>query len=211
MEAESRQIVGIVGGSCAGKTWLADRLQKTFRLRAARLSQDDFYLDRSYLSRTRREKLNFDHPRAIDWPRLESVLSKWAGGETVSVPRYDFVTHGRLPAEAALRPAPVIIVEGLWLFRRSSLRRLFTLKVFIRSSNELCVERRLHRDILERGRTRQQVLEQLHRHTLPMFDRFVAPQEKWADVVLNAPICADDVENLAAVLQERISNCSVGI
>src|SRR5438067_11198319 len=100
MQAESPQIVGIVGGSCAGKSWLAERLQQALRLNATRLSQDDFYLDRSHLSSARRARLNFDHPRAIDWERLEKVLSKWAHGETASVPRYDFVTHGRLRGEA---------------------------------------------------------------------------------------------------------------
>ena len=87
------QIVGIAGGSCAGKTWLADRLSEPSGNDAVRISLDSFYLDRSYLSAGRRALLNFDHPRAIDWRSLERVLRKCAAREQFSVPRYDFATH----------------------------------------------------------------------------------------------------------------------
>src|SRR5688572_26593412 len=188
MQAESPHIVGIAGGSCAGKTWLADRLQKRLGSKAERLSLDNFYRDQSHLSLARRARVNFDRPQSIDWKRVEEVLSDFLQGRAASVPRYDYVSHGRLRDDLVLSPAPILIVEGLWLFRRPAVRKLFSLKVYIRSTNDLCKERRVRRDMRERGRTREQVLEQLHRHTLPMFERFVAPQEKWADVILDAPI-----------------------
>src|SRR5687768_13666250 len=115
MEVHLRHIVGISGGSCAGKSWLADRLLSAFADDAVKLSQDDFYFDRSHLSPARRARLNFDHPRAIDWERLEQVIARFAQGRATSVPRYDFATHGRLRGETALRPAAILIVEGLWL------------------------------------------------------------------------------------------------
>jgi uridine kinase len=198
------QIIGIVGGSCAGKTWLAERLATGLGRRATRLSQDDFYFDRSHLSLGRRARLNFDHPRAIDWDRLETVLANCQAGVSVAVPRYDFATHSRRSSEDVIEVNPVIVVEGLWLFRRPSMRRLFSLKVFIRSGSELSVERRLRRDTVERGRTPAQVLEQWERYTQPMFLKFVAPQEKWADVVLEAPVNERDV----AALVERASETS---
>jgi uridine kinase len=197
MLSELPQTIGIVGGSCAGKSWLAARLQALLGPGAARLSQDDFYLDRAHLSAGQKKRVNFDHPRSIDWARLESVLSQAAAGCRVAVPRYDFASHGRLSSDGVLPPARIILVEGLWLFRRASLRKRFALRIFIRSTDELCVERRLARDVAERGRTREQVLMQLERFTFPMFARFVAPQEKWADVVLNAPIRERDVCALA--------------
>ena len=214
MDAQSPQIVGITGGSCAGKTWLADRLSSALGNRgvqAARLSQDDFYLDRSYLSPVRRAQLNFDHPRAIDWKRLEDTLVKFAGGKAAWVPRYDFATHGRLNGDAELNPAAVLIVEGLWLFRQATLRGLFDLKVFIRSTPQLCTERRLRRDTAERGRTREQVLEQLSRYTLPMSERFVVPQEKWADVVLEAPIEEKEILKLVNRIEANNNSLTVGI
>jgi uridine kinase len=210
MEVQSRHIVGISGGSCAGKSWLADRLLTACSNEAVKLSQDDFYLDRSYLSPARRARLNFDHPRAIDWERLEQALTNFAEGRPASVPRYDFATHGRLRGETALQPAAILIVEGLWLFRRPQLRTIFDLKIFIRSSAELCTERRVRRDTLERGRTRDQVIEQLERYTLPMAERFVAPQEKWADLVLDAPISEEQISEVVNEIETARKNL-VGI
>jgi uridine kinase len=211
MHAQKPHIVGITGGSCAGKTWLADRLLARWGHRAARLSQDNFYLDRSYLSPVQRARLNFDHPRAIDWTRLETTLSLFAQGRAAEVPRYDFATHGRLHGDAVLDPAPILIVEGLWLFRRPQLRKLFDLKVFIRSTTKLCKERRLRRDTAERGRTRRQVIEQLSRYTLPMSERFVAPQEKWADVIIDAPISDQSISDLLKKMETKINSLAVGI
>ena len=211
MQAPSPHIVGITGGSCAGKTWLADRLLNHFGENAVRLSQDDFYLDRSHLSPARRARLNFDHPRAIDWERLEKALRQFARGRIASVPRYDFVTHGRVPGDGRLNPAPILIVEGLWLFRRATLRNLFDLKIFIRSTPEICKKRRLQRDTTERGRTRQQVLQQLERYTLPMSERYVAPQEKWADLVLNAPVSEDEIFEIVNKIQANHKPLTVGI
>ena len=210
MQVEWPHIVGIAGGSCAGKTWLADRLQKRLGCKAARLSLDNFYHDQSHLSAARRARVNFDRPQSIDWKRVEAVLSDFLQGRTAAVPRYDYVTHGRLRDDLVLNPAPILIVEGLWLFRRPAVRKLFGLKVFIRSTNDLCTERRVRRDTTERGRTREQVLDQLHRHTLPMFEQFVAPQEKWADVILDAPIQKNDVSHLADQIEAATNPC-VGI
>ncbi len=209
MQAESPHIVGIAGGSCAGKTWLADRLQKSLGDKAACLSLDSFYRDHSHLTPARRARLNFDRPHAIDWARVEDVLSDLSAGRPASVPRYDYVTHGRLCEDSIVHPPAVLLVEGLWLFRRPAVRKLFGLKIFIRSTAELCTERRLQRDTMERGRTHDQVLSQLQRHTLPMFERFVAPQEKWADVVLDAPISGTDV--LGLVHQIETKTTSIGI
>jgi uridine kinase len=209
MNGNGPQIVGIVGGSCAGKTWLADRLSKSLGQKAVRISLDNFYLDRSYLPGQRRSRLNFDHPRAIDWAAFERVLRNCAAGQHFSVPRYDFATHSRAAGEFVSACAPVVIVEGLWLFRRAAIRDLFTLKIFIRAAQQLCVERRLARDTRERGRTDQEVLAQIARHTLPMFERFVAPQERWADLILEAPVSASEVSQVRNRIAESL--CAFGI
>jgi uridine kinase len=211
MHAQSPHIVGISGGSCAGKTWLTDQLLERLGGKAVRLSLDDFYLDKSHLSPGRRARLNFDHPKAIDWERLETVLSNFAEGRAAAVPRYDFATHGRLQGEREVKPAPIVIVEGLWLFRRPQLRKLFDLKIFIRTSRQLCVERRLQRDTAERGRTRKQVLEQLERYTLPMSERYVAPQEKWADAILEAPIKKNQILEMITRIETSRKEVGVGI
>src|SRR5688572_29818880 len=123
------KLVAVVGGSGAGKTWLAERLERTFAGAATRLSLDDFYLDRSSLPLSRRAKINFDHPRAIDWPLAESVLRDCQAGRSTAVPRYSFATHVRLSQYETLTPLPLIICEGLWLLSRASIRGLFDLKI----------------------------------------------------------------------------------
>jgi uridine kinase len=204
MSRMSPQMVGIVGGSCAGKSWLAARLASRAGGAVARISQDDFYLDRGHLSAGRRARLNFDHPRAVDWERLESVLASLQSGAGAAAPRYDFATHCRMKAETAIEPAPLVIVEGLWLFRRVQMRKFFSLKIFVRGDEKLRAARRVERDVAERGRTREQVMEQWRRHAEPMHSRFVAPQERWADVVLEAPVSDDAIEMAAARLDTKL-------
>ena len=211
MQAELPHIVGIAGGSCAGKTWLANRLQDLLGRKAARLSLDDFYHDQSHLSPERRARVNFDRPAAIDWARLEKVLSNFAEGRAASVPRYNFVTHGRLADDTILQPAAILILEGLWLFRRASVRRMLGCKIYIRSTTELCAERRIQRDTMERGRTVEEVLGQLNRHTLPLFQRYVAPQEKWADMILEAPVSEREVARVAEKIESIHERFAVGI
>lgn len=147
--------------------------------------------------------VNFDHPRAVDWKRLEEVLGALGRGESTPVPRYDFETHGRQPGEPLVRPGRVVIVEGLWLFRRPSLRKLFGLKIYVRGSREWCEARRLERDVTERGRTPEDVAAQLARFTYPMFERFVAPQERWADIVLQAPVPENRIEQLVEEIESK--------
>jgi len=99
--------------------------------------------------------------------------------------------------ERTVAPGAVVIMDGLWLFRRASIRNLFAVKIFIRSSREWCEKKRLARDTAERGRTSEQVKAQLNKFTFPMFERFVAPQERWADEVLESPIAERAVQDLA--------------
>lgn len=202
--------MGIVGGSCAGKSWLARRLEERAKGPVARISLDDFYLDRGHLPQGRRARLNFDHPRAIDWALLESVLAGLSAGTAVAAPCYDFATHSRRRTAALIDPAPLVIVEGLWLFRNASLRRHFSFKIFIHGPTELRAARRIERDTAERGRTAEQVMEQWRRFAEPMFERHVAPQARWADAVLEAPIGEEQVAALARRLEER-SEILVGI
>src|ERR1700676_5199338 len=102
-------LVAIVGGSGAGKSWLADRLQSILGTKSARMSLDDFYRDRPGLTPARRARINFDHPRAIDWPRVERALRDCLAWRTTQVPQYDFKTHARLPRSRILRPKPLIL------------------------------------------------------------------------------------------------------
>ncbi len=191
-------LLGIVGGSGSGKTRLAQQLQAQLRGRALRVSQDDFYLDRSHLAPLRRTRLNFDHPRAIDWPSLEHVLRQLRTGRAARRPCYDFKTHCRRRRGKVLRPKPLIIVEGLWLFRRPSLRKLFAVRVFLDCPAAIRLRRRLTRDLQARARTRASVLRQFRDTVEPMHRKYVAPQARWAQIVLRGNWGAGEVRALAA-------------
>ena len=193
--------VALAGGSGSGKTWLATALQAQFGPSATRLCLDDFYRDLSHRSLPQRERVNFDHPRAIDWQTLEQVLRDALAGKTTRIPRYDFATHCRLPASAPWQPSPLVLVDGLWLLRRPSLRQLFAYRVFIECPAPVRLERRLERDMRERGRTRTSVIEQFQEEVAPMHERFVASQARWADLVLASPVSTDTVLEIAARLR----------
>lgn len=197
--------VAIVGGSGAGKTWLAKKLQAALNPNAVHFSLDDFYRDCSRIRPERRAKINFDNPRAIDWPAMEKVLNTLRSGRPARLPCYDFKTHCRLARTNTLARRPVVLVDGLWLLHRRSLRRLFGLKIFVDCPARTRRNRRLQRDLRSRGRTRADILEQLQNTVEPMHARFVAPQQKWADIVLRHNLGAREVRRLAHQLREKLN------
>lgn len=199
------KLIAIVGGSGSGKTWLAGQLQKRFGEKAARLSLDDFYRDLSHLSPKRRCKINFDHPRAIDWKNLERVLGEMAAGRPAETPRYDFATHARLAKGKFVKPKPLIIIDGLWLLRRRAVRRFFSCRVFINCPRSVCLRRRIDRDVVERGREAASVRQQFLEQVVPMHERFVAPQLRWASFVLKEAN-ADEAARLGAEMEKLLTS-----
>jgi uridine kinase len=197
-------LVAIAGGSGAGKTWLADKLQAALGGKATRLSLDNFYHDRSHVAPERRARINFDHPRAIDWTELEQVLHNLLNGRSARMPRYDFKTHSRIGHGTAVQPNRIILLDGLWLLRRPGLRRLFDLRIFVACPTPLRLRRRLNRDLRSRGRTSDSVRRQFRETVEPMHVRFVAPQERHADVVLKNGFGKRDVAELAERLKTML-------
>ena len=194
-------LVALVGGSGAGKTWLACRLESALAPDAAYLSLDDFYRDLSHLTFARRERVNFDHPRAIDWDCLERVLHDCLAGRPTHIPRYDFATHTRRLDPEAWQPKPLVLLDGLWLLRRPTVRRLFARKIFVDCPRALRLTRRIRRDMQERGRSRRSVEQQFREDVAPMHTRFVAAQKRWADLILNSPIRSANVRRVATDLR----------
>jgi len=176
-------LVTIVGGSGSGKTWLTKKLLRALSPNAVQLSQDDFYTDRSHLPAGRRARINFDHPRAIDWNAVETVLARLLASRPARVPCYDFKTHTRLPRLKNLEPRDIILLEGLWLLRRARIRRLVSVSVFLDCPTGMRLRRRLERDLASRGRTRISIRTQFRRTVEPMHQRYVAPQAQRAHFV----------------------------
>jgi uridine kinase len=193
----SNRLVAIVGGSGAGKGWLAERLGRLLGEQACHLSLDNFYRDRASLAPNQRGRLNFDNPRAIDWNRAERALRDCRAGRATQLPRYDFATHRHLPASALWQPKPLVLVEGLSLLVRPPVRRLFDLKIYLDCPPRLRLRRRLIRDVAERGRTPDIVKRQYRSTVAPMHARYVEPQRRWADLVLAQPFRKTDILQLA--------------
>jgi len=210
MERPRPILVALVGGSGSGKTWLAGRLAARLPVASLRVSQDDFYRDWHHLSLARRARVNFDHPRAIDWPVVQKVLRALADGRSVSIPSYDFATHARRPDWHLVAPCQVILVEGLWLLRRPAVRRLFHLSIYLDCPVALRRTRRLARDTAGRGRTRASVLRQFREQVTPMHRRWVQPQRHLASWVLRSPVAGRDVNALAAVILASVERQAAG-
>ena len=191
------QLVAIAGPSGAGKSWLASQLRTRLGPRAALLRLDDFYRDLSHLPEARRQQINFDHPRAIDWDLFERTLTNCRAGRRSRAPRYDFTRHTRRARMTWWKPKPLVLVEGLWLWRRPSIRRLFAIRIYVDCPRRVQLQRRLRRDAIERGRSAASVRRQFASQVVPMAERHVAPQARWADVVLTSPVSERDVDTLA--------------
>jgi uridine kinase len=181
------KLVAITGGSGAGKSWLADRLQHLFGDQAGRIMQDSFYRDRSHLPAAERARQNFDHPDALDWACFHQTLEAVATGREARVPAYDFSTHCRRPGAAPIAPKPIMIVDGLWLLHRPEIRRLFSLGIFLHCPEDERLRRRTVRDTAERGRTAPSVRRQFRETVAPMHRLFVDPQARHADLVIPYP------------------------
>ncbi|MCX7872672.1 MAG: uridine kinase [Verrucomicrobiae bacterium] len=197
--------IAIVGGSGAGKTFLADRLKTMLGNRAEIIRLDNFYKDLSHLTPSEREKINFDDPSAIDWDEFRFVFNLIHAGKNAILPHYDFSTHTRKKECSLFTAKPIVIVEGLWLIHEPWLRKLFSFSVFIESPLELRLKRRIARDTSERSRTIESVTAQFNTHVSPMHDLFVEPQKQFADFVLTSPWSEEEWNNFIRKLNSLIT------
>ena len=189
-------LIAIVGGSGSGKSWLADRLQQEFRQVAGRLCLDDYYQDLSHLPPGERKQMNFDQPKAIDWPRFRGDLALVRAGQAAALPAYDFATQSRLRRIRPWQPRELVFVDGLWLLHYAAVRRLFSLSVYVECSEALRFKRRLKRDQQERGWTAPEIRRQFQTQVEPNHRRFVAPQKEMADLVVDSPIAAGPLRQI---------------
>ena len=174
-------ILGIAGGTGAGKTTLAQTLVN--RLDATCIAHDSYYRDFSHLSSDDRARINFDHPNALETDLLVKHLNMLICGESIAIPIYDFATHTRTTKTLRISPQPIIIVEGILIFAEKILRNCFDLKIFVDTPPDIRLIRRLNRDITERGRTPESVTQQYLNTVAPMHNSFVEPTRKLADLI----------------------------
>ena len=178
-------VIGIAGGSGSGKTTVAQEiLQRVGRERIAFLQHDSYYKDLTGLPPTQRAEVNFDHPNSLENELLIQHVASLRDGNPVEVPIYDFSTDRRTGQTFTVQPQRVILVEGILIFTEATLREMFNVKIFVDTDSDLRLIRRLQRDITERGRTTESVIEQYLSTVRPMHLEFVEPSKRYADVII---------------------------
>lgn len=206
--------VAITGGSGSGKSCVSQALVETLADRGATLiSEDDYYHDHGARPGFDPLAVNFDHLEARDHALLVDHLTAWRRGETVRQPRYDFTTHRRTADTLRISPAPVMVLEGLHLLASPELRRQFDLTVYIDVPDDIRLSRRMLRDVAQRGRTIDSVVQQYLATVRPMHQLFTEPGREVADLVLHDPgdpgpmadRIADFAGRIAARIDDRLS------
>jgi len=177
-------IIGVAGGSGSGKTTVARAIVDPLDVDALLIDADAYYCDLAHLSLEERKQINFDHPDALDIPLLADHLTMLAKGQSIEKPTYDFAAHTRAARTVVVEPRDVVLVDGILLFSDSRLRPLFDIKVFVDVAGDVRFIRRMQRDILERGRGLEDVIDQYLGTVRPMHLEFVEPSKRYADVIL---------------------------
>jgi len=196
-------LVGLSGGSCAGKTTLAGRIRDLLKpLETEILGSDRYYRPLDHLPPEERCRQNFDSPEMLDRELLKEHLIRLRAGEPADIPVYDFRLHTRSKETRRLNPAPVIIVEGIFLLGDPGLRKLLDLAIYVEASEEERLARRIRRDREERGRSEEEVLLRFRRDVRPAHRKLVRPGRKTADLVVNG---IGDPKAAARAAADRIS------
>jgi uridine kinase len=178
-------ILGICGGTGSGKTTVAERLAQALGPdQAILLAQDAYYKDSGHLAFDERVRQNFDHPNAVDFDLLIRQVDALRCNQPIQQPSYDFAAHVRREKTTRVDPKAVVIVEGILIFQNSRLRSLFDLKIFVDTDADVRFIRRLRRDIRDRGRSLDSVVQQYLETVRPMHQEFVEPSRRFADLVI---------------------------
>ena len=178
-------IIGIAGGSGSGKTTVVRAIANQLKEDVVVIPQDSYYKDLSHASEEEKRTHNFDHPDSVDFDLLHEQLKELKEGKTVEQPIYSYLTCGRSKDETlTVKPADIIIVEGILIFTDVKLRQLMDIKIFVDADDDDRVMRVISRDIVERGKTVDWVIERYTKTVKPMYHQFIEPSKRYADVII---------------------------
>ncbi|NBX85587.1 MAG: uridine kinase [Gammaproteobacteria bacterium] len=178
-------IIGIAGPSASGKSLLANTIVNELGSdQVVVISEDAYYKDNSHLSLSEREKINYDHPEAFDHELLAQHLQDLQEGKSVDIPIYSHSKHIRLPETRSIGSHKIIVLEGILLFTDPSLRQLMDIRIFMFTPLDICLSRRLMRDVVERQRSFESVLRQYETTVRPMYLQFIEPSSRYADIIV---------------------------
>jgi uridine kinase len=193
-------IIAVAGGSGSGKTTFSQKILEKFETGVSLLSMDSYYKPHQGLQYFDEEgRPNFDHPMAFDWDLLKEHLTLLKKGQSVEVPCYDFKLSDRLGETKIIGPAKVILFEGIFSLFDLEIRKLSDIKVFLHVEADIRFTRRLHRDVRERGRSLESVIEQYYATVRPMYQKYLDPQRQFADLIVG-----EETDIAATVLSSRV-------
>lgn len=200
-------IIGIAGGTGCGKTTVVNQiLNELPEGEVGVISQDSYYKDTSHLSYDERVKINFDHPRSIDFELLEAHLKELRKGNPINQPIYSFVKHNRTGDTIQTNPRKVMIVEGILILTNPELRAMFDIKIFVHADSDERLIRRLKRDISERGRDIDEVLSRYQTTLKPMHQQFIEPMKEYADIIIpNNKYNTVAVDIVKTIINEKLN------
>jgi len=199
-------ILGIAGGTGSGKTTVVERILHELPAEEVTIiSQDSYYKQNDHMSYQERCQINFDHPNAIDFDLLIEHLNELKSGRDVEQPIYSFVTHNRIDDKLKTFPKRVVIVEGILIFTNKALRDLFDVKIFVHADSDERLIRRMKRDINERGRDINEVIERYQNTLKPMHQEFIEPTKNYADIIIpNDHYNTVAIDIVRTVINERL-------
>ena len=178
-------IIGIAGGTGSGKTTVVRRIAKALPPHcAAVIPLDSYYNDTSDLTPEERKAINFDHPDAFDWKLLTEHIKRLKNGEAIEQPTYSYIESNRQKETIHVEPKPVIIIEGIMTLHYKKLRDMMDLKIFVDTDSDVRLIRNIRRDVVERGRTVDMVLDRYEKVLKPMHEQFIEPTKKLADLIV---------------------------
>ena len=178
-------LVGIAGASASGKSLLAETLVEELQSEhLCVISEDSYYKDQSHLSMEERVLTNYDHPESMDHDLMLAQMIQLKGGTSIDVPLYDYTVHNRRQETRTVKPARVIIYEGILLFTTPEIREAFDLRFFMDTPLDICLVRRMKRDIINRGRDMDSVIKQYLETVRPMYMQFIEPARQHADLII---------------------------
>lgn len=200
-------IVCIAGASGSGKTTFARQIQKQLpNDESIIITQDSYYRDLGHLSASERQKQNFDHPHSLNFEKLKKDLIDLKNGRSIEQPIYDFNTHSTISQKTTITPKKTILVEGTLTLSQLDLLNLFDYKIYINTPQNVCLERRIKRDVLERGRTEKSVIQQYNNTVKPMFDQFISPSKIHADITILGTYLQDYTQQISTEIIKIINN-----
>ena len=178
-------IIGIAGGTGSGKTTVVNQITEELKHEDVDvISQDSYYQDTTHLSFEDRKKINFDHPKSIDFELLANHLRELRAGNSIQQPVYSFKEHNRTGETIEIQPRKVVIVEGILILTHPEIRELFDIKIYVHADSDERLIRRLKRDIADRGRDLEEVLWRYQTTLKPMHQQFIEPTKEFADIII---------------------------